>query len=60
MVANNTPQHLPDSVKITLETQNLVEQTVPNASDAVKQKTMELIEIIKQQVQTSMPDAADT
>ena len=49
MTVNDKPQHPSKAVEISPETQTLVEQTIPHASDEVKQSTMMMIEVIKQQ-----------
>ena len=54
MAINETPQHSPKAVEISLETQALVEQKIPHASEEVKQKTMEIMEAIKQQFKMNL------
>ncbi|NER82954.1 MAG: hypothetical protein F6K42_26035 [Leptolyngbya sp. SIO1D8] len=59
MAVSETPRHPPEVIEISLETQTLVEQTIPCASDEVKRKTMELMEIIKWQSQANLEATKD-
>ncbi len=55
MTVDGIPQD--PSVEISPDTQAIVEQKMPNASDDVKQRTMVLMETIKQRSQTDLkPD----
>lgn len=58
-MANIAAQNQPETIEISPETQAIVEQKMPHASDDVKQKTMELMEAIKQRVQADLKAADD-
>ena len=52
MEADTTNSQEQTTSEVSKETETVVEKNIPNASETVKQKTMELMDVIKKRLQS--------
>lgn len=52
MEADTTNSQEQTTSEVSQETKTVVEQNIPNASENIKQKTMELMDVIKKRLQS--------